>query len=97
MFIYYDTVYIVCQRTQLQHQIIIQAFHIMSIIKNNQDFTDLVNNSLDQTKNNINRLIDESKKQIPQYNDIVKAIKSKNFASCKRNIRELYRISKDSN
>src|SRR6476620_150492 len=30
-FIYYATVYIVCQRTQ--HQIIIQAFHIMSIIK----------------------------------------------------------------
>src|SRR4051794_14874231 len=30
-FIYYATVYIVCQR--IQHQIIIQAFHIISIIK----------------------------------------------------------------
>src|SRR6476620_5022843 len=37
----------------------------------NQDFNESVNRSLDQTKDNINLSIDESKKQIPQYNDIV--------------------------
>ena len=38
---------------------------------NNQDFNESVYRSLDQTKDNINRSIDESRKQIPQYNNIV--------------------------
>jgi hypothetical protein len=38
---------------------------------NNQDFNESVNRSLDQTKDNFNRSIDESRKQIPQYNNIV--------------------------
>src|SRR6476659_5591409 len=38
---------------------------------NNQDFNESVNRSLDQTKDNINRSIVESRKQIPQYNNIV--------------------------
>jgi hypothetical protein len=36
-----------------------------------QDFTDSIKRSLDQTKDNINRSIEESRKQIPQYNNIV--------------------------
>src|SRR5919202_6218761 len=38
---------------------------------NNQDFNDSVNRALDQTKDNINRSIEESRNQIPQYNNIV--------------------------
>ena len=38
---------------------------------NNQDFNESVNRALDQTKDNINRSIQESKNQIPQYNNIV--------------------------
>ena len=38
---------------------------------NNQDFTDSVNRALDQTKDNINRSIEESRNQIPHYNTIV--------------------------
>src|SRR6476619_7656450 len=49
-FIYYATVYIVCQRTQ--HQIIIQAFHIMSIIKiiNNKILTNQLTDHLIKQK-----------------------------------------------
>ena len=36
-----------------------------------QDFNESVNRALDQTKDNINRSIEESRKQIPQYNNIV--------------------------
>jgi len=39
--------------------------------QNNQDFNESVNRSLDQTKDNINRSIQESKNQIPHYNNIV--------------------------
>src|SRR6478752_7993423 len=38
---------------------------------NQQDFNESVNRSLNQTKDNINRSIDESRKQIPRFNDIV--------------------------
>src|SRR4051794_20043694 len=38
---------------------------------NNQDFSQSVNRALDQTKDNINRSIDESRRQMPQYNNIV--------------------------
>ena len=61
---------------------------------NNQDFNESVNRALDQTKDNINRSIDESKNQIPHYNNIVNSYQEQTFTSCKRNIRELYRISK---
>ena len=43
-------------------------------IQNNnqqQDFNESVNRALDQTKDNINRSIEESRNQIPQYNNIV--------------------------
>ena len=36
-----------------------------------QDFNESVNRTLDQTKDNINRSIEESRNQIPQYNNIV--------------------------
>jgi hypothetical protein len=36
-----------------------------------QDFNESVNRALDQTKDNINRSIEESRNQIPQYNSIV--------------------------
>ena len=38
---------------------------------NQQNFTDSINRSLDQTKDNINRSIAESQSQIPKYNSIV--------------------------
>src|SRR4051812_2659921 len=38
---------------------------------NNQDFSESISRALDQTKDNINRSIEESKNQIPQYNNIV--------------------------
>jgi hypothetical protein len=38
---------------------------------NQQDFSQSVNRALDQTKDNINRSIDESRNQIPHYNTIV--------------------------
>jgi hypothetical protein len=36
-----------------------------------QDFAESINRSLDQTKDHINRSIEESRNQIPQYNSIV--------------------------
>ena len=38
---------------------------------NQQDVNESVNRALDQTKDNINRSIEESGNQIPQYNNIV--------------------------
>ena len=38
---------------------------------NQQDVNESVNKALDQTKDNINRSIEESGNQIPQYNNIV--------------------------
>src|SRR3954451_7692468 len=38
---------------------------------NNQDFSESISRALDQTKDNINRSIEESRNQIPQYNNIV--------------------------
>ena len=38
---------------------------------NQQNFNESVNRALDQTKDNINRSIEESRSQIPQYNNIV--------------------------
>ena len=42
-----------------------------NVQSNNRDVNESVNRALDQTKDNINRSIEESKKQIPQYNSIV--------------------------
>ncbi len=39
--------------------------------QNYNDFTQLVNKSLGKTKENINRSIEESRNQIPRYNNIV--------------------------
>src|SRR6478736_1757335 len=50
---------------------------------NNQDFNESVNRSLDQTKDNINLSIDESKKQIPQYNDIVNSYQEQSLQATK--------------
>ena len=71
---------------------IVQSFSYNTNI-NNRDVNESVNRALDQTKDNINKSIEESKKQIPHYNNIVNSYQDK-FASCKRDIRELYRISK---
>ena len=74
------------------------SFSYNTNIQNNnqqqQDVNESVNRSLDQTKDNINRSIDESKKQIPHYNNIVNNYQEQTLQVCKRNIRELYRISK---
>ena len=42
-----------------------------NINNNNQDFNESASRALDQTKDNINKSIQESKNQIPQYNNIV--------------------------
>jgi len=47
------------------------SFSYNTNTQNNQDFNESFNRALDQTKDNINRSIDESKKQIPHYNNIV--------------------------
>src|SRR3954447_20368913 len=47
------------------------SFSYNTNINNNQDFNESVNRALDQTKDNINRSIEESRNQIPQYNNIV--------------------------
>ena len=66
------------------------SFSYNTNINNNQDFNESVNRALDQTKDNINRSIEESRNQIPHYNNIVNRLSRANFASCKRNNRELY-------
>src|SRR3954465_3273397 len=47
------------------------SFSYNTNINNNQDFNESVNRALDQTKDNINRSIEESRNQIPHYNTIV--------------------------
>ena len=49
------------------------SFSYNTNTQNNQqhDFNESVNRALDQTKDNINRSIEESRNQIPQYNNIV--------------------------
>src|SRR3954469_13966682 len=47
------------------------SYNINNQNNQQQDFSQSVNRALDQTKDNINRSIDESRKQIPQYNNIV--------------------------
>src|SRR6476469_5953128 len=50
---------------------------------NQQDFNESVYRSLNQTKDNINRSIDESRKQIPRFNDIVNNYQEQNLQAVK--------------
>jgi inorganic triphosphatase YgiF len=48
-----------------------------------QDFNESVNRSLDQTKDNINRSIEESRNQIPHYNNIVNSYQEQTLQAVK--------------
>ena len=48
---------------------------------NQQDVNESVNKALDQTKDNINRSIEESGNQIPQYNNIVNSYQEQTLLS----------------
>src|SRR4051795_1722581 len=50
---------------------------------NNQDFSQSVNRALDRTKDNINRSIDESRRQMPQYNNIVNSYQEQTLQAVK--------------
>jgi hypothetical protein len=50
---------------------------------NNQDFSESISRALDQTKDNINRSIEESKNQIPQYNNIVNSYQEQTLQAAK--------------
>src|SRR3954469_20124845 len=55
-----------------------------NIQNNNQhDFNESVNRSLDQTKDNINRSIEESRNQIPHYNTIVNSYQEQTLQAVK--------------
>ena len=63
---------------------------------NQQDVNESVNKALDQTKDNINRSIEESGNQIPHYNNIVNSYQEQTLLSlyftglCKVKDFELY-------
>src|SRR6476619_5253812 len=61
------------------------SFSYNTNIQNNnqQDFNESVNRALDQTKDNINRSIEESKNQIPQYNNIVNSYQEQTLQAAK--------------
>src|SRR6478736_6097187 len=50
---------------------------------NQQDFNESVNRVLDQTKDNINRSIEESRNQIPHYNNIVNSYQEQTLQAVK--------------
>ena len=50
---------------------------------NQQDVNESVNRALDQTKDNINRSIEESRNQIPQYNNIVNSYQEQTLQAVK--------------
>ena len=50
---------------------------------NNQDFSESISRALDQTKDNINRSIEESKNQIPQYNNVVNSYQKQTLQAAK--------------
>ena len=50
---------------------------------NNQDFGESISRALDQTKDNINRSIEESKNQIPQYNNVVNSYQEQTLQAAK--------------
>src|SRR4051812_23117982 len=51
--------------------------------QNNQEFNESVNRALDQTKDNIHRSIEESKNQIPHYNNIVNSYQEQTLQAVK--------------
>jgi hypothetical protein len=46
---------------------------------NNNDFQESVNRSLDETKDNIKKSIDQSRNQIPRINDIVNSYQEESW------------------
>src|SRR6476659_6168162 len=56
---------------------------------NQQDVNESVNRALDQTKDNINRSIEESRNQIPQFNNIVNSYQEQTLQAV-REISENY-------
>ena len=50
---------------------------------NNNDFNESVNRSFDETKDNINKSIEESKKQIPRINTIVNSYQEQSIQTTK--------------
>jgi hypothetical protein len=50
---------------------------------NNNDFQESVNQSFDETKDNINKSIEESKKQIPRINDSVNSYQEQSLQTAK--------------
>src|SRR3954453_2026722 len=70
--------------------ILCSYIHSMSNNSNNQnnnsqqqDFSQSVDRALDQTKDNINRSIEESRNQIPQYNNIVNSYQEQTLQAVK--------------
>jgi len=61
------------------------SFSYNTNIQNNnqQDFNESVNRALDQTKDNINRSIEESRNQIPHYNNIVNSYQEQTLQAVK--------------
>src|SRR4051812_15359697 len=59
------------------------SFSYNTNINNNQDFNESVNRALDQTKDNINRSIEESRYQIPHYNNIVNSYQEQTLQAVK--------------
>src|SRR4051812_40756362 len=59
------------------------SFSYNTNINNNQDFNESVNRALDQTKDNINRSIEESRNQIPHYNTIVNSYQEQTLQAVK--------------
>jgi hypothetical protein len=59
------------------------SFSYNTNINNNQDFNESVNRALDQTKDNINRSIEESRNQIPHYNNIANSYQEQTLQAVK--------------
>ena len=59
------------------------SFSYNTNINNNQDFNESVNRALDQTKDNINRSIEESRNQIPHYNNSVNSYQEQTLQAVK--------------
>src|SRR4051812_48331545 len=59
------------------------SFSYNTNINNNQDFNESVSRALDQTKDNINRSIEESRNQIPHYNNIVNSYQEQTLQAVK--------------
>src|SRR3954470_2500925 len=62
------------------------SFSYNTNVQNNnqqQDVNESVNRSLDQTKDNISRSIEESKRQIPHYNNIVNSYQEQTLQAVK--------------